>query len=234
MLETSKPTLELIQETLQPINKQLIQDSPLPQAVASAKFARPSPSELTQQLEMLDVTLNIFEPAVTETLSLRGTHETLGLVTEQHPEYSESVAFRQCHPGAVSHKTIRRWKSRLKGSIIRMVDDTSITDREQLRQVIKEKRRKGQTQIRIQFAQPRWSSMTGEGLPTLHFDQLNVIAHHLHHISTGEDLWPNKGEWPPIDDASIALAIMTGLAIPKITRRKAMQSTSWPKFRKSE
>jgi hypothetical protein len=34
--------------------------------------------------------------------------------------------------------------------------------------------------------------MTGEGLPTLHFDQLNVIAHHLHHISTG--LWPNKGE----------------------------------------
>ena len=234
MLETSKPTLELIQETLQPINEQLIQDSPLPQAAAAAKFARPSPSELTHQLEMLNVTLNIFEPAVTETLPLRGTHETLGLVTEQHPEYSDSVVFRQCHPGTVSHKTIRRWKSRLKGSIIRMVDDISITDREQLRQVLQEKRRKGQTQVRIQFAQPRWSSMTGEGLPTLHFDQLNVIAHHLNHISTGEDLWPNKGEWPPIDDASIALAIMKGLAIPKITRRKAMQSTSWPKFRKSE
>jgi hypothetical protein len=94
MLETFKPTLELIQETLQPINnEQLIQDSPLPQAAAAAKFARPSPSELTQQLEMLDVTLNIFEPAVTETLPLRGTHETLGLVTEQHPEYSESVVF---------------------------------------------------------------------------------------------------------------------------------------------
>jgi hypothetical protein len=183
---------------------------------------------------MLDVTLNIFEPAVTETLPLRGTHETLGLVTEQHPEYSELVVFRQCHPGTISHKTIRRWKSRLKGSIIRMVDDTSITDREQLRQVIKIKRWKGRTQVRIQFAQPRWSSMTGEGLPTLHFDQLNVIAHHLHHISTGKDLWPNKGEWPPIDDAPIALAIMKGLAIPKITCRKAMQSTSWPKFRKSE
>jgi hypothetical protein len=76
--------------------------------------------------------------------------------------------------------------------------------------------------------------MTGEGLPTLHFDQLNVIAHHLHHISTGEDLWPNKGERPPIDDASITLAIMKALAIPKITCQKAMQSTSWPKFRKSE
>jgi hypothetical protein len=50
--------------------------------------------------------------------------------------------------------------------------------------------------------------MTGEGLPTLHFDQLNVIVHHLHHINTGKDLWPNKEEWPPIDDASIALAII--------------------------
>jgi hypothetical protein len=176
-----------------------------------------------QQLEMLDVTLNIFEPAITETLQIRGTHETLGLVTEQHPEYSETVVFRQCHPGTVSHKTTRRWKSQLKGSIIRLVDDISITDTDQLRQVLNEKRRKGQTQVRIQFAQPQWNSMTGEGLPTLHFDQLNVIAHHLHHITTGDDLWIDKTNWPPIDDASITLAIMKGLAIPKITRRKAMQ-----------
>jgi hypothetical protein len=115
-----------------------------------------------------------------------------------------------------------------------MVYNISITDKEQFRHVLQEKRRKGQTQVRIQFAQPIWSSMTGEGLPTLHFDQLNVIPHHLHHISTGKDLCPNKGEWPPINDASIALAIMKGLAIPKITRRKAIQSTSWPKFHKSE
>jgi hypothetical protein len=234
MLDKTKPSFDMIRETLPPINERLIADSPLPATAAAAKFARPNPSELTQQLEMLDVTLNIFEPAVTETLQLRGTHETLGLITEQHPEYTETVVFRQCHPGTVSHKTIRRWKSRLKGSIIRMVDDTSITDTTQLRQVIKEKRRKGQTQVRIQFAQPRWNSMTGEGLPTLHFDQLNVIAHHLHHINTGEDLWLDKTNWPPVDDASITLAIMKGLAIPKITRRKAMQSTSWPKFRSSE
>jgi hypothetical protein len=146
MLETAKPDLDLIQETLQPINKQLIHDSPLPQAAAAAKFARPSPSELTQQLEMLEVTLNIFEPAVTETLPLQGTHNTLGLITEQHPKYLESLVFQQCHPGTVSHKTIRRWKSRLKGAIIQMVDNILITDREQFQQVLQDKRRKGQTQ----------------------------------------------------------------------------------------
>jgi hypothetical protein len=118
--------------------------------------------------------------------------------------------------------------------IIRLVDDISITDTDQLCQVLNEKGRKGQTQVRIQFAQPRWNLMTGKGLPTLHFDQLNVIAHHLHHITMGEDLWIDKTNWIPIDDASITLAIMKGRAFPKITRRKAMQSASCPKFRSSE
>jgi hypothetical protein len=163
-----------------------------------------------QQLEMLNVTLNIFKPAVTETLQLCGTYETLGLVTEQHPKYSETIVYRLCHPGTLLHKTIHRWKSPLKGSIIQLVDDISITDTDQqLRQVLNEKRQKGQTQVRIQFARPhRWNSMTGEGLPTLHFDQLNVIAHHLHHITTGEYLWIDKTNWPPIDEATITLAIM--------------------------
>jgi hypothetical protein len=123
LLETSKPTLDMIHEILPPINEQLIADSPLPETAAATKFTRPNPSEPIQQLEMLDVTLNIFEPAVMETLQLRGTHETLGLVTKQHPEeHPETVVFRQCHPGTVSHKTVRCCKSRIKGSIIRLVN----------------------------------------------------------------------------------------------------------------
>jgi hypothetical protein len=86
MLETGKLDLDLIQENLQPINKQLIQDSPLPQAAtAAAKFARPSHSELTQQLKA-SLNLHSRKPSCCK-------DETLGLVTEQHPKYSESVAF---------------------------------------------------------------------------------------------------------------------------------------------
>jgi hypothetical protein len=236
LLKTCKPELEMIKETLLQINEQLIADSPLPATAAAAKFARPNPSELMQQFKMLDVTLNIFEPAVTETLQLHGTHETLELVTEQHPEYLETVVIRQCHPRMVLHKTSCRWKSQLKGSIIRVVDDTSITDTDQLCHVLNEKQRKGQTQVRIQFAQPQWNSMTGEGLPTLHFNQLNVIAHHLHHISTGEDLWIDRNNWPPIDNASITLAVMKGLAIPKKLDAEPWSppAISWPKFRTLE
>jgi hypothetical protein len=234
LLERTDKAYDTQTDDVRPLHEQIIDDSPLPFAASAAKFARPSPIELTQQLEMMDISLNIFEPAVSETLPLQGTHDTLGLITEQHPEYEETVVFKQCHPGTVSHKTIRRWKSRLKGSIIRMIDDITITDTTQLKRIIREKRQKGQTQVKIQFAQPLWSSMTGEGLPTLHFDQLNVIAHHLHAMKTGHDLWLDKTEWPPIDDDTIALAIMKGLALPKLTRRRAMQSKSWDKFHASE
>ena len=51
--------------------------------------------------------------------------------------------------------------------------------------------------------------MTSDGIPQLHFDQLNVIAHHLHAIKSGEDQWNQKDSirrtgddeayaWPPI------------------------------------
>jgi hypothetical protein len=232
--ETDKPEYDQQPDSPLDANLQTILDSPLPQSAAAAKVQQPTAVELRQQLEMLDVTTNIFEPAVSETLQLKGTHDTLGLITQQHPEYSETVVFQRCHPGTVSHKTIRRWKSRLKGSIIRMIDDITIINEKQLKDVIRDKRRKGQQQVKVQFAQPIWSSMTGEGLPTLHFDQLNVIAHHLHTINTGEDPWTDKTKWPPITDESIRMAINKGLAIPKITRRKAMQTESWTKFRDSE
>jgi hypothetical protein len=97
---------------------------------------------------MMDISLNIFEPTVSKTLPLQGTHDTLGLVTEQHPEYEETVVFKQCHPGTVSHKIIRRWKSWLKRSIICMINDTTITDIIQLKRIIKENRQKGQTQVK--------------------------------------------------------------------------------------
>jgi hypothetical protein len=98
-----------------------------------------------------------------------------------------------------------------------MINDITITDTTQLKRIIPEKRQKGQTQVKIQFAQPLWSSMTGEGLPTPHFNQLTIIAHHLHAMKTGHDLWLDKTEWPQINDDTIALAIMKGLALPKLT-----------------
>jgi hypothetical protein len=42
-------------------------------AAAKAKFNRPTTDELHPQLQQLDITLNIFEPAVSEHIPITGT-----------------------------------------------------------------------------------------------------------------------------------------------------------------
>ena len=89
-----------------------------------------------------------------------------------------------------------------------MIDTDSVHTPEDVIRILTEKRRQGVRHVTVQFAQPRWNSLTSDGVPTLHFDQLNVIAHHLHAINTGEIVWNNPLEWPALDDEAIDLAIL--------------------------
>jgi hypothetical protein len=219
-------------------NLMTIDDSPLPftasAAKVKAKHERQPEDILTHELLLMDITTNIHEPAVSETLPLQGGHPTLGLITEQHPEYLDTITLTRCDPGTVSHKQIRRWKSRLRGSTIRMVDDITITDNEQFTETIRLKRLTGQLHVKIQFANPRWSAMSGNGLPTLQFDQLNVITHHLNAINSDGSTWNDPIQWPPLDNTNIIAAVHKGLALPKLSRRRLLDTPAWPKFKESE
>jgi hypothetical protein len=182
-------------------NSWTIDDSPLPYPASAAKVSvkhgRKPEDILTHELLLMDITTNIHEPAVSETLPLQGGHPTLGLITEQHPEYTDTITLIRCDPGTISHKQIRRWKSRLRGSTIRMVDDVTITDISQFTETIRLKRLTGQLYVKIQFANPRWSAMSGEGLPTLQFDQLNVITHHLNALNNDGTSWNDPNRMAP-------------------------------------
>jgi hypothetical protein len=90
-----------------------------------------------------------------------------------------------------------------------MIDDITITDITQLTEVIRLKW--------IQFANPRWSAMSGNGLPTLQFDQLNIITHHQNAINNDGTTWKNPLQWPPLDKDNIIASVQKGLALPKLT-----------------
>jgi hypothetical protein len=233
---TCQPAQNAPNDNLNDLTTCIILENPLPHnaAAAKAKFDRPNTDELHRQLQQLDITLNMFEPAVSEQIALTGSHPTAGLVVEAHPEYSETVVFKRFDPGTIAHKTIKRWKSRIAGSIIRLIDDEDVYTPADVVRIMAEKRLQRKQYVTIQFAQPSWSATSSEGVPTLQFDQLNVIAHHLHTINTGETLWNNPLSWPDISDETLLLAIRKGLALPKITRRKARMMTEWPGFLKSE
>ena len=74
---------------------------------------------------------------------------------------------------------IPRWRSRLRGAHIRSINDIPVHSIEDIRSIIAEQRQLRHSTVTIQFAKPLAPSMADHGVPQLHLDQLNVIAHHL-------------------------------------------------------
>jgi hypothetical protein len=105
-----------------------------------------------------------------------------------------------------------------------MVDDITITNMAQFQETIRLKRLTGQLHVKIQFANPRWSAMSGNGLRTLQFDQLNVITHHLNAINQDGSAWKDPTKWPPLDTNNIIAAVHKGLALPKLSRRRLLDT----------
>ena len=70
--------------------------------------------------------------------------------------------------------------------------------------------------------------MSGEGVPTLEADQLNVIVYHLNEINTKVDLWPNKNEWPHLLDSAEILP--TKLKVNKLRRKLLIDTPEWNSF----
>ncbi len=229
---------------------QLVLDSvPPPYTATAAKFerpryTRPGEAELIRQLQQLEVSLSVFDRSAKERISLRGNHPTLGLVVEPHSDMKRAVVVTQMTSGTSAAK-IPRWRSRYRNSIIQEVDGEQITTPQDLQDTIRAARLAKKETVEITFGRPRLSAMTSDGIPQLHFDQLNVIAHHLHAIRTGEDQWKQKENiiltgdddayaWPPISAEAIEQAVIKGLAIPKLSRKKLKDTDTWPTWRKQE
>jgi hypothetical protein len=134
----------------------------------------------------------------------------------------------------LNHKTIKRWKSRIAGSIIQFIDDKSVYTPADVVRIMAEKQLQRKQYVTVQFAQPTWSTTSNKGVPTLQFDQLNVIAHHMHAIRTGKTLWDDPLSWPSLNNKTLHFAIMKGLAIPKLSHRKVKTMNKWSEFLKSE
>ena len=92
----------------------------------------------------------------------------------------------------------------MKGTIVTAVDGKQITKHVDITNAISKARQERKKEIKIEFGSLVGFEMSGEGIPTLQADQLNVIAHHIHSIQTNHDIWPNKQNWPQkLDTADI-------------------------------
>ena len=101
-----------------------------------------------------------------------------------------------------------------------------------IRAAVQRARLSGPTNITIEFGSLVGFAMSGEGVPTLHADQLNVIAHHLNELNTKVDLWPNKQDWPHLLDSPEI--IPTQIKVNKLRKKLVKETDEWDSFLKSE
>jgi hypothetical protein len=86
--------------------------------------------------------------------------------------------------------------------------------------------------IKIEFGSLVGFAMSGEGVPTLKSDQLNVIAYHLNSINNEEDIWVDKMDWPQQIDSVESIKEKVKINIMK--RNKLKLTPEWDAFLKSE
>ena len=69
---------------------------------------------------------------------------------------------------------------------------------------MKQAKQQHKKSIKVEFGSLAGFAMSGEGIPTLQTDQMNVIAHHIHSIQMQQDLWPEKDKtkWPKNIDSA--------------------------------
>jgi hypothetical protein len=160
-------------------------------AAAAKVSARLQDDELYDNIRLFNITLNPYGPSICERLSIQGNHPTAGLILIQDPNYSDTVRLQAISPGTPSAK-IPRWRSRLRGAIIRRIGTQSISTIDQVITYIAETRKLKRSQIEVEFANGPDSSTNGQGVPQLHFDQLSVIARHLTSMRNDEIESQNK------------------------------------------
>ena len=195
---------------------------------------RPDISHLKHELENIDISTNIFVQTTSEIVPLdhKIYHPTLGLVTSPHPDIKNAIELVDFQRGTSAHRHINGWKRRLKGTIVTAVDGKPITTHDDITAAISTARQERKKEITIEFGSLAGFAMSGEGIPTLQADQLNVIAHHIYSIRSQHDLWPDKTQWP--ETLATEDIIKQEILVSKLQRRKLKLQSDWNSFLKSE
>jgi hypothetical protein len=229
-------------------------DSPLPYTVAAAAkvnrkqqrwmnrkinklkaaFRRPEIRDLKHELSTLDISTNKYLHTTSHTIPLneKSYYPTLGKVVSSQPDMKRAVELVEFQVGTSTHRHIRSWKRRLRGTIITTINDETITSEEDIKAVIQRACNNKQTTIKIEFGSLVGFAMSGEGVPTLQSDQLNVIAHHLNSINNEEDIWVDKTEWPQSMDSDET--VRENIRVNVMKRNKLKLTPEWDAFLKSE
>ena len=148
----------------------------------------------------MDISTNTFIHTQSELIPIENKiyHPTLGIITTPHPDIRQAEELVEFQLGTSAHRHIRSWKRRLRGTIVTSVDGKPIRCRDDIVSAVQSAKQERKKSVKVEFGSLAGFALSGEGIPTLQTDQMNVIAHHIHSICQKQDLWPDKqpNNWP--------------------------------------
>ena len=162
------------------------------------------------------------------TVEITGTHKTLGLDLKKDV-YTGRLQLQACIPGTpVAH--IPKWRSQLVNSTLLKVNDVPVSTISEVEKIINKMRQHNKNTVTITFGTiEKVPIHPSYGVPQIHFDQLNVIAHHLHELK-GHPLSDCNNEHFNICIPKINKVEST----PRFTRRYLKQQKDWNEWLNAE
>ena len=211
---------------------------PSPTQVAERpEFIPFHPDEITPTIHSLDIKSEgiymsscPFGPTIEIEVSTKGEHPMLGFEIDDR-NMKGRLTLLNCTKSTPSHR-IPRWRSTLRNSNIIEIDGTPVSTIQQLKQLISDARQRMKQHIIVKFAtEERISIHPQNGTPQIYFDQLNVIAKHLHEIKTGETI-EYTGEHDQITPTIHRLK--KGKKFSQFSRKELLQADDWNDWKMSE
>ena len=169
----------------------------------------------------IEMSLDIYDPSTTVTVSLNGDHKHFGF---QFRSDLQTPAIQDCGHGTPA-SNIECWRSMFSNANIRAINGEIINTIAHSHQQAKELRATSTTECAVTIAHEYFGNLhTAQGLPQIHFDQLQALAHHLNCIKYGDDYNFNEDQ---DQDATVMKAIAEGIVPHKFTRQILKQREDW-------
>jgi hypothetical protein len=115
-------------------------------AIARKLLRRPEIGDLKQELSTLDISTNRYVHTTSHTrpLNEKAYHPTLGIIVVTHPDMKHAVELVEFQGGTSTHRHIRSWKRRLRGTIITTINNEPIRTEKDIIEVIQRARNNNQ------------------------------------------------------------------------------------------
>ena len=161
-------------------------------------------------------------------------HSILGIITSPHPDLWQAKELIEFQLDSSAHCHICSWKRCLQGTVIKSIDGKSIKSRDDIVTTVKQAKQEHKKIVKVEFGSLAGFARSGEGIPTLQINQMNVIAHHNHSIRMKQYLWPQNDQtkWPINIDSPES--IEQQIQIAKLQQQKLKLQADWNGFLQSE